>query len=228
MVPIKALVLYTNDETDNEIHYAEITEYQSGIPNYCYPATKEFFKEIGKSYLESNQQAYTYSIFEKGKPVKMIAFKINGKDDSILFMTSPQKRMILFQDNKHSGYYPLPALVWKANKTNNLRVFAVTNHQEINEKSPLFMAPFMNLASNGSVCLGSSYWPESFKENIYSVCKVITNSFFDSKFTHFNVQKVTQSNYFTLFDKLKKMEKFPEEELVGTEYNMTDLINGLL
>ena len=183
MIPYKALVLYKDNTDQSAIEYAEITDYESGVPTGSYPATKEFFKEIGKSYVEAEQQAYSANMLAKGKPVKLLGFKIGSREDTLVFVTYPQKRMMLFRDKNLSGYYHLPALVWRAYKS-NLFVYAVMDHNDLNDMTKLYMAPFMNLDQVGRVCLGSTYWPETFKDNMFGVCKRISDAFFESVFTH--------------------------------------------
>lgn len=91
------------------------------------------------------------------------------------------------------------------------------------------MAPFMNLDQVGRVCLGSSYWPETFKDNMYGVCKSISDGFFDSMFTHFNVSQVTKSNYFTVLENLKSPDTFfPKDELIDMDRNLMDFMDGIL
>jgi PRTRC genetic system protein B len=227
MIPYKALVLYKDNRDESGIEYAEITEYESGIPISSYPATKEFFKEIGKSYVEAEQQSYSANLLAKGKPVKLLGFKIGSREDCLVFVTYPQKRKLLFRDKNLSGYHHIPALVWKADRS-SLYVYAVMDHNDLNDMTKLYMAPFMNLDKVGRVCLGSSYWPETFKDNMFGVCKKISDGFFDSMFTHFNVTQVSKSNYFTVLENLKSLESFPKDELIDMERNLKDFMDGIL
>lgn len=120
--------------------------------------------------------------------------------EEIIFYTKPDYRKLFFKTHLkiEDNFYKIPYLLW-VYKNKNLKVFALKTKIK-SSKDILYNAPFMNVSSNGSVCMGNvKYGNES--EFFDLLMEDIIDKFFNSYFTHTNNSNLLKMNYSTFLEK---------------------------
>jgi PRTRC genetic system protein B len=121
--------------------------------------------------------------------------------------------------------YPQPPLVFRAT-ARSLDIMALAKNERPTLKSQLFLAPYWNLYGNGNVCLGSTALP---KDVSIASLPLWEKAFYQSKFTHANVQtKLTkhEGGFVGLWKSLAGKKKFPTETLVPMKKTLADFIGS--
>lgn len=217
ITPIKAIMVYQCEVESENFDYMEMIEYNQGIPTKSYPLPEEFLEELSRNYMKKTERTFNFSLMrENPDGLRIIGFDYRDESTKMYFYTPATAKNLFFRKNTNikSGKYPIPALIWKAT-LNSVSLWAVAEkYKDLSKDTMLYKAPFMNTSSSG-VCLGSTQMPKTVSNDLEYICQKIVDGFFESQFTHFGSDyKVTNSNFYTLFESLKGKNHYPDHELV--------------
>ena len=169
-----------------------------------------------------SQKNESYNFGKNIIPPNIISFKTDEK--FVSWWTKPCKKHLLFKkDVITSGDYPLPYLLWKL-KGNSLYVFALKSKPK-NGLATVYQAPFMNVNSEGSVCMGSAKF-SCISLNYNEIISKVENAFFNSYFTHTNANELLNGNFVELMNEMKDKDVFKNELLISKKKNINHYING--
>lgn len=120
-----------------------------------------------------------------------------------------------------SGEYYVPRLLWKLSGK-KLCIWALLKDVE-SEKDKLYNAPFFNIYTDGSICMGSA----KFLENSYDYAKIISKAegaFWDSTFTHSNNDQLLIMNFTNWCNDEKLKKSNCEDLLVDSGKNIKEIL----
>lgn len=126
-------------------------------------------------------------------PPELIYTDMRYEKQVYIWFVPAQKREIKFVSNERTGMPPVgqmwcPDMVFMAKGRNRLNVYALHPtdlKKRITDKTPLMNAPFMNVYTNGNVCLGSANTKAIQEAQTFTDYMMAWESlFFCSKFSH--------------------------------------------
>lgn len=164
-------------------------KYERGKLSAGAPLTMDTAKKVFK-FLNSKVSDISYRF--RGLIPKNV-LKFSTEDKYIIWQTPSRMQHVLYkQKHMTSGNYIIPALVWVL-IDNSLYMYAVSK-TVTKETDKLYQAPFFNLGSGGSVCMGSAKFtsPSHYYEDIM---KKVEAGFWTSYFTHTNCDDLLTVNF---------------------------------
>ena len=208
--PVKSVVLYSNgNDAYAEIHdINKEGEFGAGRPM----KSKELI--LFDSIVKSEEKLAEKKCF----PFRnIIGYESNVLSDKVAWIY-PASKVTLFYgaDVKglKTGEYYIPNILFVSDGS-SVDVYAIKRKDILNlsEDTQLYTAPFFNVYKGGDVCMGSAKVAK-FKnatEMIYSV----ENAFFDSVFTHTNMNDIVKGSLIDCYNNQNK--KFDEKLLLPTK-----------
>lgn len=205
--PIKSIVLYANtDEKYAEIH--DINEDGNFLAGR--PLTRNELRVFASMAENQKENKSDRFMFYRN----VIAFESNDIETKLAWIYPAQKIKLFFSDKVkglETGDYYVPNLIFVSNGK-KVGVYAIKKKDLFNmdPKTQLYKAPFMNIYDHGSVCMGTAKIGK-FKDN-NELMKNVENAFFTSKFTHTNYSKIVKGSLINAYKNQKK--KFQESLLL--------------
>jgi PRTRC genetic system protein B len=186
------------------------------------PMTTESLKSIFKFVNNDNEES-DYG-FKGLIPSYVLSFKTDEK--RIIWRTPPRIKTLLFKENLpiETAEYPIPELLWKLTK-NGLSIYALKTpfDETPSMKSKVYQAPFFNVSSGGSVCMGNAKF--STVNNYYEdIMVAVENAFFNSIFTHSSTNELLKGNYIELMDLMKRSRDFNYKLLIDTKKTIKNIL----
>ena len=182
------------------------------------PMTKKSLKTIFK-FLNSENDFSGYK-FRGIIPKNVIS--IDTDSGEIAFTTNAQRRKMIFRDSFKTTEYNIPKLLWVF-KSNSLNVFALKSDIKSNENY-LFQAPFLNVGSAGSVCMGNTRFENNF-EYFEDFMEYLQNQFFNSVFTHTNTDILAKENLHDVYEKAQNVDFQWNNYLVKLKLKVKDVLH---
>lgn len=184
--------------------------------------TQENIKTIFKATIKDAKEKIVFMKFKSLIPENVLHFDV--QDNSIIFYTQPTFKKLYFASSLkiESAEYKIPFLLW-VYKNKTLSVFALKRKPR-SENDFLYQAPFMNISSSGSVCMGNVKYGN--EENYFEdLMQDIIDKFFNSYFSHTNTNELLKMNYMTFLQKHKNDRDFSYSNyLVKTKRKISDLL----
>jgi PRTRC genetic system protein B len=152
-----------------------------------------------------------------------------GKSDSfkLIWHTEPQKRNLLFKKETQisDGERWIPGLIWIGTHT-DLRIYAYREFKGL--QTNLYQAPFFNVNESGWVCLGSAsnYFKKSILplKDINKIIQAFEYMFFNSVFTHANVDNLIDGNLSLYMQELLNTNvRFDPKKLISVKQKFDSL-----
>lgn len=235
--PFKVLLFYGQQRNENEVHTYEpedagelyVESYdigRHGQPVNAHPLTVSEMVDLSETFSSAKEMDNRYLQSRAILPSNLLNIdqRTNGY---AIWYTPPQKRDLFFTENLGipSGIAPVPAMVWKAT-LNTLSVFALKGKAKPNEKTALYHAPFLNIYSNGNVCMGNVAIQITKQTNLPAFMQLWEDYFFQSNFSHsINGSSSTKNDTVALWRELVgSTAVFPQEQLVKTHQSLKSLL----
>ena len=154
-------------------------------------------------------------------PKNILKFKTDEK--FIIWQTDAKTKMIHYAKELSvtSGMYWVPKLVWKL-EGNHLNLFAV-KEDVVSSKDKLYQAPFFNINSMGSVCMGNA----KFQDHGYDyekIIKKVESGFWESVFTHSSHNELLLINFVDWCNNTELRESNSVDLLVQTKSIVKDIL----
>ncbi len=164
-------------------------------------------------------------------PVEFLPDTILARTDRTLAWWTPAQKRPMFFGNTQGDLqgisgrmFPQPALVWLT-LDGALFVRALKESNRPRAETTLAVAPYWNLYESGDVCLGSMRAPK-----ISEVASIPQweQSFYESKFTHGNVGRVTRhpGGFEGLWKELAGRDEFPVDSLIELPQTVEEFLGG--
>lgn len=164
-------------------------------------------------------------------PAEFLPENVIGRTDRLLAWWTPSQKRPMFFGNTQGDIkaisgksFPQPALLWLA-IDGHLKIRALKNNQRPLPETRLAVAPYWNLYELGGVCLGTMRAPK-----VSTVASIAQweQSFYESKFTHGNVGRVTRhpGGFEGLWKELADKEEFPVDSLIEIPETVEGFLTG--
>ena len=225
--PEKAILIYRKQQNGQQ-YYVECYDLNAdGRPINAHPLSVREASGLAKA-LQSTEKKEAGFLTPKGLMPSSVLHIRSGNTPFVIWRTPARTVKMLFTAGLElpNGDYPVPALVWKANRS-GMSVFAIPENEVPNMETPLFHAPFFNTYERGTVCMGN------VALQIPAVCALEDfmahweKAFFGSYFSHMmEGHNPVNGNMVQLYRTLHESKKaFPEKALKKTSYLLKHLIN---
>lgn len=164
-------------------------------------------------------------------PVEFLPDNILARTDRTLAWWTPAQKRPMFFGNRQGDLhgisgriFPQPALVWLT-LDGRLFVRALKESRRPTAETTLAVAPYWNLYQSGDVCLGSMRAP---KISAVTSIPQWEQSFYESKFTHGNVGRVTRhpGGFEGLWKELASRNRFPTRWLIELPQTVEAFLGG--
>jgi len=220
--PLCAIVVYGNKSNYEASYYLERREFNSNSKAFgpATPLSQEDYNDIALSVKEkqTSKGIKTRSIIDN-----MLSFKHGIGEKTIIWKVKADKYKLFFGKKLgiKSGEYYIPNLIFCLSN-NSLKVYA-TKTYNIKETTKLYKAPFHNISSDGSICMGNAKG-DSNLEYVEDIIDSWNQAFFNSTFTHFNDSKLTKKNLVDTLKESVKTKKFDTTCLKESNQKLKQLL----
>ena len=223
--PQKAFVIYEQNATAKHIYIESYDFDPCGRPVNGHPLSVPEANRLCKA-LQISEKKQSAFLAPKGLLPKNLLHIRTDKNPFAVWRTPAQSVKLYFKDDLGipCGLTEIPALVWKATKT-NITIYAVIQ-DDITLETPLFHAPFFNLHEDGRVCMGNVRLEIKKDCCLEDFISTWERAFFDSYFSHLiQGHQPVKGNIVQLWKSLSGTGKpFPSEKLIPAKKTLRDLI----
>ena len=220
--PELAVIVYRykpiEDESSYYIERRDIDD--SGKMGAGVPLTEDCISGIAKSFSSTDRLIVHGEI-----PANMLYADCRHGREKYVWYRKPEKRAIFFTDSLGipSGQVFVPGLVYKVEK-GELYVFSYVA-KRLTSKTQLYRAPFLNVYTDGKICLGNAKVKRSQECTYSGIMEYWEDMFWKSEFSHLLGMNPVRSNISLLYKKLVNTgEAFPVEELVKEKMKVGGLL----
>lgn len=224
--PKCALVFYESDERVSETYVEYFDMDENGNPLNAHPLTVNEAKNLTKKLNVQNRKEKEF-LKPKGVLSSNILSIDNSENGKVIWFTESMERELYFVKdlNIPNGMAKVPALLWYADKQ-HLKIYALNDDLRPNENTELFHAPFFNVNSSGSVCMGTVNARIKKSSSLEEFVETWKYNFFNSYFSHlmFNHNPI-KGNCVNLWKELIKNQKpFPVDVLIKSNLKLKNLL----
>lgn len=224
--PECALIVYSS----NNEYYIEENELllNKETQQYVFGAAKPLSMKKAKTIFSGISEKSTNSFKSSGiMPTNVISVDFSSDSYKLYWVVESHENTMKIDFNKFKldSVVTYPKLLFKLSKNSGLNVYALKN-EEITNDTMVYMSPFPNVSSNGSVCMGNVKINRN-KSEISEIMKDVQQKFFGSVFTHLNNNKVATVDVYSYWKKASK-NRFPfkEEILIESGKTIKEIIDG--
>ncbi|SEW16455.1 hypothetical protein [Chitinophaga arvensicola] len=222
--PIFGLIIYaSNEETPS--HYVEAAQVgENDELINLHPLSLQESTNIGRiTMAATGSKDYLMS---KGFIPSNVLYLNQSGEGKVVWHTAPQRRRLLFGQELElkNGRANVPGLLWIAS-ADKLRLFALHSANKVASNSPLYIAPFHNVSSNGAVCMGNVDIDARLSDGLEAYMTNWETAFFNSHFTADHGGGGKTKDLHTLYSELIGTDnRFPEEELRKLKQTIKDVL----
>jgi len=205
---------YYNSENYFSFHKIVAGKFSAGMP-----LTKDTARNIFSS-LES--ELFKFS-FKGILPKNLIYFNLKG-NLNLIWYNHPKQYQLYFDGKTgiESGKYPMPKLLFFL-KDNCLRVFALHRADMLDNETPIYNAPMLNINSGGKVCMGTASINYDGFEFYEDIMGYVEQQFFRSVFTESHHQNLVKGNIVKVMKALRNTSKFDDALLQKNSRTLNEL-----
>lgn len=235
--PFKALLLYKNEQLkdDNQITdtaketdiYVESYDIgKHGKPINAHPLSLKEMSALSE-ILQTTKELKNNCLQCKGLLPNNVLYANQRTNGYAVWYTPPQETDLFFIEQLKipAGKFHIPAMLWKAN-VNRLTVYALKGKVKPNADSHLYVAPYLNIYTNGEVCMGTVQIDVVKATCLEDFMAKWQSYFFNSRFSHsISGNNSTKTNTTELWRSLANTNSiFPQNELLKTNLTIKHLI----
>jgi PRTRC genetic system protein B len=225
-LPVKALVIYQNQQPEGEVYIEAYDMDGRGCPINAHPLDVQESAVLARA-LDSSEELQREFL----KPKKLLSdniLYINPSYDGCVIWYTPAREVDLFfvpELGIPTGKAKVPALLWKADKE-RLHIYALKTSKKPNEKTQLHYAPFFNIYEDGEVCMGTVNIEIASKTCLEDFISRWEHYFFSSYFSHLiGGHSPIESNIVQLWqNQVNSHQGFPTEVLKMRSQTIKDII----
>lgn len=225
--PRKSLVMYQAAGSSSECFVEAYDISPEGKMINPHPLSIKESIELG-TMLTSSLEKDNHVFEPEGLlPTNVLYASSKGEGTAVWFTPAGNHHLLFREDlGIASGAYPLPALLWKADKE-KLHIYALKLSRRPNTKTKIYKAPFFNIHDSGLVCMGTVNIDISKDCKLEQFIEQWQSYFFNSYFSHLlgEVSPV-KGNIVQLYQTLAETaQPFPVEELLPISKNIQTIIH---
>jgi len=226
-MPVKAILLYKSLKEEQPDFYVESYDINAeGYPVNAHPLSMEEAAGLSEN-LDSSPVLQRSFLRPKGLMPENILHMDAGRNGMVIWYTAPQKVNLFFIKDLQipNGKAHVPALVWKASKT-DLFIYAITENKKPLLHTSLFYAPFFNVFEDGRVCMGTVDVDIPDFTSLEDFISGWQEYFFNSYFSHLvgGINPVNENLVEVWQQLINSGKKFPTDQLKTTGKTIKSLI----
>ncbi len=224
--PKSALIFYQAAQTNPDCYVESFDMDRNGNLINAHRLTVKEANHLAKALrIESDdKKPFLKSNGIIGNHILQVDPTHNGR---VIWYSKAQKRDLYFIENLgiSNGKANIPALLWIADR-NRISVFAIKTNGRPTEKTQLYHAPFFNVNSNGTVCMGTVDIRIKKTSSLEEFTTAWETYFFNSYFSHLlEGHNPIKGNAVSLWKNLIGTdESFPKENLIKTSITFKNLL----
>jgi PRTRC genetic system protein B len=224
--PSQLIVVYNNGE---EYYMEAATIGKQNKPGPFEPMKVEAFTEIAAAL--SKKHIVEFNSQEALPENILYNCQVPGRMNIIWYLLRPTRKIIFAKGitNKakkitlKNETMKLPSIIFQY-KNNGLSIYCFKENKRPDSTTKLFMAPFMNTSTEGSICLGNAQINRDTR-SLSTFIRGCEHAFFDSQFTHTS-GNVTKRDYITVIQEAIKKKEFPLKDLIQTHKTLNTLLSN--
>lgn len=224
-LPSKALVIYQPLNEQDGVYVEAYDIHEDGSPINAHPLSQLETIALAKCLNTANEVQTSYLECKGLLPDKLLC--LNPRLGYAVWHTPEQAVNLYFSENLTipCGMANVPAMVWKADR-DKLSVHALRNTRKPKPDTHLYHAPFFNVFSTGSVCLGTAEMDLCSVDGLEDFMNSWEQVFWNSYFSHLNgAHSPVSCNIVQLWQDLVATGKqFPTEVLKKSGATLKELI----
>jgi PRTRC genetic system protein B len=225
-MPEKALVIFRHlKEGSNGVYVEAYDMDAAGKPVNAHPLSVEESAALAKA-LDSSEDLKKDFLTGRGLLPEQV-LHINARQGFALWYTPPQETGLMFHASLSipCGKAHIPAMIWKADRS-SLDVFALKGMAKPKISSVLYHAPYFNMHSNGSVCMGTVKIDLEDCTCLEEFMNQWEQYFFGSYFSHVIADSITTgTNIVQLWQQqVGTGRPFPEDVLLTSTVTLKSLL----
>lgn len=224
--PKSALIFYQTLTGNSDCYVESFDMDRNGSLINAHPLTVREAQQLAKSLrIESDdKKPFLKSTGIISTHILKVDPTHNGR---VIWYTKAQYRDLYFVENLGipNGKVHIPTLLWVADR-NRISVFALKTDRRPTEKIKLFHAPFFNVHSNGSVCMGTVDINIKKTSSLEAFTNLWQEYFFNSYFSHLmQSHNPIKGNLVSLWKNLmENNENFPKNSLKETGLTLKNIL----
>lgn len=225
--PKKGLVIYETPGDDDREMYIEMYDMDHrGRMINAHPLDMEETEKLMKALQTRGERRRAFL-----QPTGVIDRKVlylNGEEAGFaIWYTSPKKVQLHFIEELEipCGVASVPALVWKASRT-NLSIFALSINSRPVDQTALYHAPFFNIGERGAVCMGTVTTDIAEDCSLEEFMQQWEEYFYNSYFSHLLQQRSPiEGNIIQFWQKhMEGTASFPVGVLTKNGLHLKDIL----
>lgn len=226
-MPVSALVLYKSNLNRRPEYYIESFDFDvEGRPVNAHPLTLNESASLLKALSCGKDKERKYLSQSSLLSTKVLYVAAQHRE-MVIWFTPAQARPLYFVDRLglENGTANVPAMLWMV-KGKKLSVFALKSNRRPKEETRLYRAPFFNIYSDHTVCLGNVDRMIHESASLEAFMIAWERFFFHSYFSHLlNGQSPVKGNCVNLWRRLVNSDSpFPKEELKDSGLTLKKLL----
>ncbi|GAA5089336.1 prokaryotic E2 ligase family D protein [Chryseobacterium ginsengisoli] len=224
--PKSALIFYQTEQSNPDCYVESFDMDRNGSLINAHPLTVREAQQLAKSLrIESDdKKPFLKSTGVIGTHILKVDPTHNGQ---VIWYSKAQYRDLYFVENLGipNGKAHIPTLLWIADR-NRISVFAIKTDRRPTEKTKLCHAPFFNIHSSGSVCMGTVDINIKKTSSLEAFTNLWQEYFFNSYFSHLmHSHNPIKGNLVSLWKNLmENNENFPKDSLKETGLTLKNLL----
>lgn len=225
-LPKMAIIIYYNSFQNNDYYVESYDMDENGSPINAHPLSASEASALAKA-LDASKELQKSFLKPNGLLPENLLYLDPSNRGCAIWYTPPQQQDLFFAGDLgiNSGKAHIPALLWKASKT-ELFLYALTGAPKPKEKTSLYHAPFFNLHQDGKVCMGTVEIEITEKTSLEAFMENWQHYFFNSYFSHLiDEHNPVKGNIVQLWQQQVTTGKpFPCNQMKKNKLTLKDLI----
>lgn len=216
-LPKMAVIVYHNDQEHD--YYIEQRPIMDGVMGAGIPFTNSTMLNI-LNRLKPKKEVTKKMI---GGPIPSNLLYFSHDEQQAIWYRGPEKRMMYFTENLNiqDGERMMPGLIYRV-QNGRMDIFAYEG--ELNDKTQLYFAPFMNATGN-SICLGSAKVDDSDVKTYEDYILYWEKMFWMSTFSHSGSTQLKVNMVALLKELLETGKPFPVDVIIKSNKKFKSLFS---
>jgi len=183
-LPFKGLIFYRQKRRNDNTYVEAYDLSNQGRLINAHPLSLDECRHLAES-LKTSEALSDHFLQSESLLPENILYLHNGTDGFAIWHTPAMQRELIFTSDLglKDGYYPIPPLLWKADRE-NLWVYGLSTSKKPGLKTKLYHAPFFNIHQDGRVCMGTVDISIEKHTSLEEFMRLWQEYFFNSKFSH--------------------------------------------
>lgn len=226
--PQKAIIIYkTRIKSDQNIYVESYDMDDKGRPINARPFNVDEAESLAEVLQSSFKQQNDFLQCNGLFPDNILYLNTNQVGEKVIWFSKSKEVALYFKKELEitSGLAFVPPLLWIANRK-ELKIYALFDETKPTLETPLYHAPFFNIYSDASVCMGTVDIDMDEDNGLEEFMNCWERYFFESYFSHtMDGHSPVKTNIIQLWkEQVNTKRKFPVEVLKESKKKLKNLL----